>query len=249
MAKKNSTTKNSNNAKKSVAANKRHGAHKICAHPSCSKQAFKGYEVCMRHGAKGKKCSEAGCLNMAINESVCIRHGAESKTKKCAQEGCTNLAHRSGVCQRHGAKATKCREEGCSNNAVKGGICVRHGAQLTKCRVEGCSNNAHKGGICIRHGAEKRICRQDGCNTPVNRGGFCYKHRHFQKIQGESEEDKSMPGDHSVEQKFSIPNTLVIIVGSSRMKRGLCDSGKSNDGNIQEKLNSSVNSMKAARAS
>mmetsp|Transcript_6992 Transcript_6992/g.10186 ORF Transcript_6992/g.10186 Transcript_6992/m.10186 type:complete len:201 (+) Transcript_6992:117-719(+) len=199
MAKKNSTTKNSNNAKKSVAANKRHGAHKICAHPSCSKQAFKGYEVCMRHGAKGKKCSEAGCLNMAINESVCIRHGAVSRKGKCAQEGCTNLEYLNGVCQRHGAKVYYCTQNDCSNKAIIGGVCRRHGARAY-------------------------ICRKKGCKSPANRGIVCYKHRHFQKIQSKSKEASSMPGDHQVQQKFNIPNSFVIIVGSSRMKRSLFES-------------------------
>mmetsp|Transcript_6991 Transcript_6991/g.10184 ORF Transcript_6991/g.10184 Transcript_6991/m.10184 type:complete len:226 (+) Transcript_6991:117-794(+) len=224
MAKKNSTTKNSNNAKKSVAANKRHGAHKICAHPSCSKQAFKGYEVCMRHGAKGKKCSEAGCLNMAINESVCIRHGAVSRKGKCAQEGCTNLEYLNGVCQRHGAKVYYCTQNDCSNKAIIGGVCRRHGAKAYICREKGCTSNVKNSGVCLRHGAARKTCCQDGCNSPANRGRVCYKHRHFQKIQSKNKEASSMPRNHRVQQKFNVPNSFVIIVGSSRMKRSLFES-------------------------
>jgi hypothetical protein len=56
---------------------------------------------------------------------VCIKHGA--KRKRCSREGCTNQVIKGGVCVRHGAKK-QCRYEGCSDHIVKGGVCMRHGA-------------------------------------------------------------------------------------------------------------------------
>ena len=55
-----------------------------------------------------------------------MRHGA--KTKQCSSAGCTNQARKGGVCVKHGAKVKRCSSEGCSNQAVRGGVCIRHGA-------------------------------------------------------------------------------------------------------------------------
>eukprot|EP00984_Skeletonema_dohrnii_P012791 scaffold5219_cov148-Skeletonema_dohrnii-CCMP3373.AAC.9 len=52
--------------------------------------------------AKDDALITEGCTNIVINRGVCIRHGA--KIKKCSSEGCTNQVQRGGVCMRHGAK-------------------------------------------------------------------------------------------------------------------------------------------------
>eukprot|EP00986_Skeletonema_menzelii_P016768 scaffold15845_cov97-Skeletonema_menzelii.AAC.1 len=36
-----------------------------------------------------------------VQGGVCIKHGA--KIKRCSSEGCTNQAKRGGMCMRHGA--------------------------------------------------------------------------------------------------------------------------------------------------
>eukprot|EP00985_Skeletonema_marinoi_P024947 scaffold17867_cov146-Skeletonema_marinoi.AAC.1 len=77
-----------------------------------------------RETKDGKKggCSD-GCTNYACTGGVCIRHGA--KMKRCSSEGCTNGAVIGGVCIRHGAKSQPktCTSEGCSNIIVQGGLC------------------------------------------------------------------------------------------------------------------------------
>jgi hypothetical protein len=57
---------------------------------------------------------------------VCMKHGA--KIKRCSYEGCTNQVVKGGVCKKHGAKVNLCSSEGCTNHAKKGGVCWRHGA-------------------------------------------------------------------------------------------------------------------------
>jgi len=82
---------------------------------------------------------------------VCIRHGA--KVKRCSSEGCANYAKNGGVCMRHGAKIKRCKTTGCTNYSVKGGVCRRHGAKVKRCNIEECTNVSVKGGVCRRHGA------------------------------------------------------------------------------------------------
>ena len=62
--------------------------------------------MCIKHGAKVKKCSSEGCTHRVQEGGVCIRHGAKVKIKLCSIEGCTNQANRGGVCRRQGAKRT-----------------------------------------------------------------------------------------------------------------------------------------------
>jgi hypothetical protein len=40
--------------------------------------------------------------NQVYKGGVCVRHGA--KKKRCSSEGCTNIAKKGGVCTKHGAK-------------------------------------------------------------------------------------------------------------------------------------------------
>eukprot|EP00984_Skeletonema_dohrnii_P024726 scaffold13857_cov76-Skeletonema_dohrnii-CCMP3373.AAC.3 len=49
-------------------------------------------------------CSSEGCKSIAQKGGVCIRHGA--KVKRCNSGGCTNQG---GVCRRHGAELKSCR--------------------------------------------------------------------------------------------------------------------------------------------
>ena len=58
--------------------------------------------MCVRHGAKLKRCSSEGCTNQAVNGGVCVKHGA--KVKQCSSEGCTKNAQKGGLCRKHGAK-------------------------------------------------------------------------------------------------------------------------------------------------
>eukprot|EP00985_Skeletonema_marinoi_P001399 scaffold564_cov97-Skeletonema_marinoi.AAC.1 len=91
-------------------ARKKHH-RKICSADGCTKFVQSG-GVCVRHGAKVKRCSHEGCANQA---GLCIRHGAKVKRKKrCSIDECTNQAKFGGVCIRHGAKAkhTRCSCEG-----------------------------------------------------------------------------------------------------------------------------------------
>jgi len=60
--------------------------------------------VCIKHGAKVKRCSVEDCDNKALKGGVCLKHGA--KIKRCSVEDCNNFVQRGGVCKRHGAKKT-----------------------------------------------------------------------------------------------------------------------------------------------
>ena len=72
----------------------------------------------MRHGAKVKLCSKAGCTNQSRKGGVCIRHGA--RKKRCSFEECTNQAQTGGLCLRHGGKRKLCCIEGCTNQSQVG---------------------------------------------------------------------------------------------------------------------------------
>ncbi|KAK1748071.1 hypothetical protein QTG54_000010, partial [Skeletonema marinoi] len=90
--------------------------------------------VCIRHGAKVKRCSSEGCTNQARSGGMCIRHRAKDKAKKCSSEGCTNPAQNGGVCKRHEAKVKICINEGCTNQARDGGVdCVECAVQSSDC--------------------------------------------------------------------------------------------------------------------
>ena len=78
-----------------------------------------------------------GCANLARARGVCMRHGA--KAKRCSSEGCTNLVRSGGVCVRHGAKVKRCSFEWCTNQAQRGGVCKMHGAKVKLCSSEGCT--------------------------------------------------------------------------------------------------------------
>ena len=97
--------------------------------------------------------SADACTKEAHQGGVCVKHGA--KVKRCSYEGCNNQVQRGGVCVRHGGK-TLCRIEGCTNQVQCGGVCIRHGAKIKTylCSSEGCPNQAVKGGVCVRHGAK-----------------------------------------------------------------------------------------------
>eukprot|EP00984_Skeletonema_dohrnii_P027045 scaffold16471_cov106-Skeletonema_dohrnii-CCMP3373.AAC.4 len=50
-----------------------------------------------------KLCSVDRCMNAAVNDGMCKRHGAEMTNKLCSAEGCTNYAvNKQGFCVRHG---------------------------------------------------------------------------------------------------------------------------------------------------
>ena len=62
-----------------------------------------------RTDAATKPSKEVSVLGMG--QRVCVRHGA--KLKRCSREGCTNIALRGGVCWRHGAKeGVKAKKKG-----------------------------------------------------------------------------------------------------------------------------------------
>ena len=109
---------------------------------------------------------------------MCIKHGA--KTKRCKVENCEKSALKGGVCWSHGAKDTKvkkrCSVEGCDKYISKGGLCSTHGAK--PCSVEGCKNQAKKDGVCAKHGApaNHRICSIGGCPTQAKINGYCKRH-------------------------------------------------------------------------
>jgi hypothetical protein len=102
----------------------------------------------------GNTCSVMGCATGAKTGGICVRHGA--KVKRCCYEGCTKHIINSGVCIRHGAKVTRCSYEGCTTQARNGGVCLRHGAKIKRCIYEGCTNHIINSGVCIRHGAKVR---------------------------------------------------------------------------------------------
>ena len=77
---------------------------------------------------KYKNKREKLCTIVAKNGGVCVKHGA--KVKRCSEEGCPNQAVKEGICKRHGAKVRLCNKEGCKNQAQKGGVCIRHGAKV-----------------------------------------------------------------------------------------------------------------------
>eukprot|EP00986_Skeletonema_menzelii_P004450 scaffold1518_cov113-Skeletonema_menzelii.AAC.2 len=156
----------------------RHGAKvKRCSSEGCTKYVVNG-GVCFRHGAKTKRCSIDGCTNQAQNGGVCIRHGAKVKVYVylCSKEGCTNHVINGGVCMRHGAKVKRCSSEGCTNIVVQGGVCMRHGAKVKRCNYEGCTKYALKGGVCMKHGAKLKRCNYEGCKKYAQKRGVCIRH-------------------------------------------------------------------------
>ncbi len=59
--------------------------------------------VCIKRGAKRKRCTSEGSTNHVKNRGVCIKHGAKVKIYLCSRDGCTNRVQRRGLCRRHGA--------------------------------------------------------------------------------------------------------------------------------------------------
>jgi len=53
----------------------------------------------------------SGITNQVRQGGVCIRHGA--KVKRCSSEGCRNNAQTGGECKRHGARVNICISEVC----------------------------------------------------------------------------------------------------------------------------------------
>ena len=95
----------------------------MCTDDECTNKAHKG-GVCIRHGAKLKRCSCEGCTNRALRQGVCVKQGAKWTKKKCSIEGCASYAIKGGVCMKHGTKRKQCSSEGCTSYAKKGGVCV-----------------------------------------------------------------------------------------------------------------------------
>ena len=79
---------------------------------------------------KHADCSVQGCTSQAKLGGVCVKHGA--RVKRCTHPGCRNQAVKGGVCVGHGAKVKRCNSVGCENQAVKNGVCIKHGAKLSK---------------------------------------------------------------------------------------------------------------------
>ena len=77
-----------------------------------------------------KRCSHEGCNNKAQKGGVCIRHGAKVKRcshKGCTKQGCTKQAVKGGVCKEHGKKMMiRCSHMGCIKYARKGGVSNGH---------------------------------------------------------------------------------------------------------------------------
>ena len=93
-------------------------------HKSCLKGG-----VCKRHGQSSNDgvLSEE-CTNRAVKGRVCMKHGA--KAKRCSSDGCTNQVIKGGVCVKHGAKVErndaakkvaeiKLRKEACALNMAQ----------------------------------------------------------------------------------------------------------------------------------
>ena len=76
----------------------------------------------------------------------------------CLKQDCTKRAVNNGVCIRHGAKRRYCDlYPKCQKWAVEGGVCRQHGAKLPLCRFPGgCSNLSRQGGVCTTHGAKRK---------------------------------------------------------------------------------------------
>mmetsp|Transcript_18018 Transcript_18018/g.25666 ORF Transcript_18018/g.25666 Transcript_18018/m.25666 type:complete len:213 (-) Transcript_18018:202-840(-) len=182
-----------------------------CTHEGCIIAARAG-GVCQRHGAKAKKCSHTGCTNGAQAGGVCYRHGA--KQKKCTHEGCTFFSRRGGVCCRHGAKSKKCSHGGCSNISIKGGVCVRHGAK-----------------VCRRHGAKpSNYCTYEGCsNITRYSGGVGLRHSAKANTNFFSSSEYNIVQDTLADrQNNNIQASIVIIVGTTRMKRNFYERNHNN---------------------
>ena len=171
-----------------------------CSAAGCTTKARRKGGVCVRHGAKLKRCSHEGCTNVVVNRGVCTRHGA--KRPQCNSEGCTNIAVKGGVCRRHGAKVPSklCSHQGCTNISKQGGVCVRHGAKLARCSSEGCINYAQRGGVCIRHGAKLKQCEIEGCQNNAKSGGVFVKHG--AKVEYKRCNSESQPREDAAEKKI-----------------------------------------------
>ena len=87
-----------------------------------------GGEVCMWEEEKVVLLRR---MHKRITEGVCVKHGA--KVRRCKHDGCTNQVINGGLCMRHGAKVNRCKHEGCTNIVQKGGLCKRHGEKVKKC--------------------------------------------------------------------------------------------------------------------
>jgi hypothetical protein len=201
----------------------------------CTCGVVKGVR-CTRHTKKGKKCT-----NRSTVGGVCIKHGA--KVKRCSHDGCNNIAQKRGLCRRHGAasergvegqeKTTreKCSLLLCTSAAVEGGMCLRHralssldnkddstspkeaecavsksGRKVKLCKFTGCANRSIQGGVCFRHGAKAHRMRctgGEGCKNYVVRGGLCIKHGANELVS-----KKSSPGQ--VEEKKKEENTSQV---------------------------------------
>ena len=60
--------------------------------------------VCIKHGAKRKRCCVENCTNQAQNNNVCVKHGAKVEYPRCSFENCTKFAQKNNLCKRHGGK-------------------------------------------------------------------------------------------------------------------------------------------------
>jgi len=147
----------------------------ICKYPCNDRREAEKKEEEVRMELKAKlnsyrcwtngKCSVDGCENGIINNSLCLKHGAEKKL--CSIDGCENGRKNNGVCRKHGAVKLLCSVDGCVNNRQNNGICFKHGAVKLLCSVDGCVNGMIINGFCVKHNPNKTryTCI---CGTEIN---------------------------------------------------------------------------------
>ncbi|KAH9141391.1 hypothetical protein AeRB84_014425 [Aphanomyces euteiches] len=70
------------------------------------------------------ECMMPDCHGNVRSGGLCARH-ASPTIRKCSQAGCANVAHQRGKCVRHGGRR-QCLVQGCETHARKGGYCCRH---------------------------------------------------------------------------------------------------------------------------
>ena len=85
------------NANKKKKRDQRGRSRRMCTHPGCTSHSYNGgIGPCVKHGAKVKTCSVAGCNNNKKRGGVCCKHGA--KLPLCQHDGCEEFAKQGGRC-------------------------------------------------------------------------------------------------------------------------------------------------------
>eukprot|EP00985_Skeletonema_marinoi_P007436 scaffold3269_cov80-Skeletonema_marinoi.AAC.1 len=127
------------------------------------KQCRPGRCVCVRHGAKDKRCGTEGCTRAPpTREEDCVC-GIEEERRNYAASRDAQINLR-GVQEAQGKDSRKlCSIEGCTNEACKGGLCMRNGAKVKLCSTGEYTNQAKNGGICSRHGAKNQLTTEGVC--------------------------------------------------------------------------------------